>query len=170
MPVHGNAGAAGDAAANVTFTATSVWLAPGGEAPGDAARRALTAWARAHDVTLAEPTAGEPRALAVDLAVADSVELELERAREAVAAQDADTAERALSRAEGELRAHPELPQAAWLLAEVERGWAVRHTRVAPVDAERAERAWQRAAGLDGGRVAGVGEPQVPLVDGRAPP
>jgi hypothetical protein len=134
-----------------------VWLAP--EAPGAEAQRALDAWAIARGVRLvtpAEPTTAE---LTLDLAAADRVEQEIEHAREAIAAQDADAADRALARAERELFAHPELPQAAWLLAEVERAWAVRFARVAPIDAERAERAWARAAALDGGRASGVGEP-----------
>jgi hypothetical protein len=57
------------------------------------------------------------------------------------------------------LRAHPELPQASWLLAEVMRGWAVRWARLRPQDNVRAAEAWRRGAGLDGGRAAGVGEP-----------
>ena len=141
---------------------TLVWLASAGETrdtPSAESRRALDQWARAHEVTLAMPAADDSRVIGVDLAVSDRVEQELERAREAVGAQDADAAERALARAESDLYAHPELPHAAWLLAEVERGWAVRYTRLAPTDEARAERAWLRAAGLDGGRAAGIGEP-----------
>ena len=150
-------------------SATLVWFASPGEtreAPPAESRRALDQWARAHEVTLAMPAAEDSRVIGVDLAVSDRVEQELERAREAVAAQDADAAERALARAESDLYAHPELPHAAWLLAEVERGWAVRYTRLAPMDEARAERAWLRAAGLDGGRAAGIGEPQVPGAGG----
>jgi hypothetical protein len=156
-------------------SATLVWLAPEGENASGAsdartsrqeAARALERWARAHDVTLAPPSADDVRALVVDLAVSDRVEQEIERARDAIAAQDADAAERALARAEAEIHAHPELPHAAWLLAEIERGWAARFTRLAPVDIERAERAWLRAAGLDGGRVSGIGEPHVALARG----
>jgi hypothetical protein len=61
-----------------------------------------------------------------------------------------------LARAEATLREHPELPQAAWLRAEVARAWSVRWLRAG--DEERAKRAWQRAAALDGGRAAGLGE------------
>ena len=75
----------------------------------------------------------------VDLTIADRVEKELDRAREAIAALDADVAERALARAETLLREHPELPQAAWLRAEVHRSWAARWTRVEPRDDQRAQ-------------------------------
>jgi hypothetical protein len=108
-------------------------------------------------VAATEGTAG--RGLRVDLTIADRVEKELGRAREAVAAADADAAERALARAETLLRDHPELPQAAWLRAEVHRSWAARWTRIEPRDEQRALTAWQDAEALDGGRAAGIGEP-----------
>src|SRR5258708_2982295 len=64
------------------------------------------------------------------------------------------------------LRAHRELPQAGWLMAEVERARAVRWLRVRPVDADAAARAWRRADALDGGRQPSVAEQGL---DGRAP-
>jgi len=108
---------------------------------------------------LVAPSAGGLRALAVDASVATRVEESLHAARDLVTQHDADGAERALARAEGLLRAHPELPQGAWLLAEVHRGWATRFGRLDPVDSARAAREWRAAAALDGGRAAGVGEP-----------
>jgi hypothetical protein len=135
-----------------------VWLAS--EAPAAHAQRALDTWASARGVRLVSPRASSSNEIAIDFTIADRVEEELERAREAIAAQDADAADAALMRAEKELLAHPELPQAAWLLAEVERGRAARFSRIAPIDAERAERSWARAAALDGGRVSGIGEPR----------
>src|SRR5262249_20105985 len=99
----------------------------------------------------------------VDRTVADKVEAELDRARDAIAAQETDTAERALARAEELLFAHPELPQGAWLMAEVHRAWSTRYSRLEPRDRTRADAAWQRAAALDGGRIAGVGESAAPL-------
>src|SRR5215472_14152928 len=136
---------------------TLVWLER--EPPSVEARSALEEWARARGVQLEAPRDVPPPELPVDLTVADKVEDDLEHAHNALAALDADGAERALAHAEGSLLEHPELPQAAWLLAEVSRAWAVRWTRVAPVDAERAARAWRQAAALDGGRASGVGEP-----------
>jgi hypothetical protein len=136
--------------------ATLVWLA---SEPADAEQsRALSSWSRAHGVTLEPPRPSGAPALEVDPQVGDGVETWLERARDAIGAHDAEQAEAALAAAESTLRAHAELPQAAWLMAEVERTRALRWRRVPPVDAETAERAWMRAEALDGGRVAGVGE------------
>lgn len=136
------------------------WLAPAGAQD----RAALAEWAMAHGVRLVQPDAEHAAELHVDLETADRVENELDRAREAMSAHEADGAERALARAEASLRASPELPQAAWLMAEVERAWAARWLRLEPRDPERAARAWQRAAGLDGGRVAGIGEHDAAIV------
>ena len=136
--------------------ATVVWVAP--QAPDDAQQRALAAWARAHDARLAAPRDESPPVLAVDLRIADEVEQQLDRARDAIAARDGDAVDAALAAAESRLRAHPELPQASWLMAEVERSRSTRFRRLPPVDAEAADRAWMRAEALDGGRVAGAGE------------
>lgn len=139
-----------------------VWLSQDAAPQGDAAR-ALAEWARARGITLSSvEDAGAGAGIAVDLSVGERVEKELERARDAVAALDADAADRALARAEAMLRGHPELPQAAWLRAEVERAWAARLSRIEPRDEARAAEAWRVAWALDGGRVAGVGETEVP--------
>ncbi|HEY2510917.1 MAG TPA: hypothetical protein VGI39_08680 [Polyangiaceae bacterium] len=139
-----------------------VWLAepPGARTPTEEARGALEAWARARGVRLVEPgPKGEepPRAggagTGEDLA---GVEDELRRAREALAALDYEAAERDLARAETRVRDNPGWPQAAWLAAEVQRGWSARWLRQG--DEARAERAWRRAEALDGGREAGLGE------------
>jgi hypothetical protein len=102
---------------------------------------------------------GTINSVATDLAAGDRVEQELDRAREATAGLDGDATERALSRAAADVVAHPELPQAAWLMAEIDRAWAVRYARMAPIDAAHSERMWREAAGLDGGRASGIGEP-----------
>jgi len=136
--------------------ATFVWISP--EPPGAAELRALSSWARTRGVTVAPPAEKHPAALAVDLAEADSIEELLDRARDAIAARDGDGVERATAAAEALLRAHPELPQSAWLMAEIERARATRWQRVPPEDAEASERAWLRAEALDGGRVAGIRE------------
>jgi hypothetical protein len=90
------------------------------------------------------------------------VEELLERAREAVTAQDAKGADSAVAEADALLHAHAALPQAAWLLAEVERTRASRYRRLLPPDARRGAEAWARAAALDGGRAAGLGEDAPP--------
>jgi hypothetical protein len=142
--------------ASATPHATSIaWIAPARDAED---RRALEEWARARGVRLVAPVEGHAPELPVDVSVGGRVEDELERAREAIAAQETDAAERALARAEEALRAHPELPHAAWLMAEVHRGWSARWHRLEPRDSARGDAAWQRADALDGGRVAGIGE------------
>ncbi len=118
----------------------------------------LQTWAQVRGLRLVQPREGGSRAIEVDASIAQRVEEALHAARELLTQHDADGAERALARAEALLRAHPELPQGAWLLAEVERGWAARFARLDPPDAERAARHWRAAAALDGGRAAGVGE------------
>jgi hypothetical protein len=136
--------------------ATIVWVSP--EPPSAAESQAVSGWARAHGVRLAPPANPHPATLTVDLGVADVVEDLLDRARDAIAARDGEGVERATSTADALLRAHPELPQAAWLMAEVERTRATRWRRVPPEDVEAADRAWGRAAALDTGRVPGIGE------------
>jgi hypothetical protein len=130
------------------------------DAPSDDARRALDAWARARGLALSTPASGAPGGITTDLAVADRVEQELDRAREATAGLDGDATDRALSRAAADVVAHPELPQSAWLMAEIDRAWSVRYARIAPVDTLRAERMWHEAEGLDGGRASGIGDPR----------
>ncbi len=141
---------------------TVVWLAPEtGER--ESAARALAEWGRARGLRIVEASEGAHSGPAkIDFTIADRVEKELDRAREATAALDADAAERALARAETLLRDHPELPQAAWLRAEVHRSWASRWSRVEPRDEQRARDAWQEAEALDGGRAAGIGETPFP--------
>jgi hypothetical protein len=141
--------------------ATLVWLATPTSAPTapDAAdHRAIAAWARAHGVVLDAPAEARPAALSVDPSTADRVEDLLDRTRDAIAAGDANASEAALDHAEALLRAHPELPQAAWLMAEVERARSVRWRHLSPADPSAADRAWSWADALDHGRVAAVGE------------
>lgn len=155
---------------------TVVWIAPDGPehgsgagaqaGPGDGredAARALAEWGRARGLRILAATQSSGGGMArIDFTIADRIEKELDRAREATAALDADAAERALARAETLLREHPELPQAAWLRAEVHRSWATRWSRVEPRDDQRAQAASEEAEALDGGRAAGVGEVAFP--------
>jgi hypothetical protein len=137
-----------------------VWLGPH---PADLAQSsALAGWARAHGVTLVVPADERPPSIAMEARAAadtsEDIERRLDRVRDAVAGHDGEGADRELAAAESALRAHPELPQASWLMAEVERARSSRFRRVPPIDEEAAERSWLRAEALDGGRVAGVGE------------
>jgi hypothetical protein len=135
---------------------TLVWIAP---APPDAAQqRAVAVWARARGLELAPPRDERPPAIPLGLSAADAIEDLLDRARDATAARDAAAVDRATAAAESLLRAHPELPQAAWLMAEVERARSTRWRRIDPSDPVAAERDAQRADALDGGRVPGLGE------------
>jgi hypothetical protein len=135
---------------------TLVWIAP---SPPDADQgQALTSWERAHGVRIVEPRDEAIAGLAVDPRIADDVERLLDRARDAMASRDGEGVDRALAAAESTLAAHPEVPQAAWQMAEVLRARSVRLRRIAPVDEAKASEAWTRAEALDGGRVAGVGE------------
>lgn len=137
-----------------------VWIDEA-EAHEDAGR-ALAEWARARGVRLEVVEDRTPRRFEDPTVAGEGIERELERARLAIGVADADATERALARAEAILRAHPELPQAAWLRAEVERAWSARWLRLAPRDEARARIAWENAQALDGGRVAGVGETSFP--------
>jgi hypothetical protein len=147
---------------------TVVWIeesvGPGAAAsgaPSEEARRALAEWAKARGVTLEAPSESDEGGVAVDLRAADRVERALARARDALVAVDLEKAEAALGEAGQVLRDHPELPQAAWLRAEVERAWASRWLRDPRPTKEtqgHAAAAWRRAAALDGGRAAGLGE------------
>ncbi len=137
--------------------ATLVWMAPA--PPDDAQARALTSYARAHGLSLSAPTDQVPTPLGVDPRLAEDVERLLERARDAMAARDDEAFDRLLGAAESTLEAHPELAQAAWLRAELERTRATHFDRMVPADPARAAAAWAVAAALDGGRVPGVGEP-----------
>ena len=119
----------------------------------------LQAWAATRGLRLVFPREGGSYAISVDPSLSKAVEDSLHQARELLAQHDADGTERALAHADGLVRAHPELPQAAWLLAEIERGWAARFAQLEPIDALRAQRHWRAAASLDGGRVGGIGEP-----------
>jgi hypothetical protein len=136
--------------------ATVVWLAS--EPPNADQSRALKSWSQARGIQLSPPGPAIAPALPTDPSTAEVVESMLERARDSIAGRDGEDAERALTSAESVLRAHPELPQAAWLMAEVERAKAARWRRLTPADAEAAAGAWLRAEALDGGRVPGVGE------------
>ncbi len=141
---------------SVAAPTTLVWIDPAPPDRGQAS--ALASWAQERGILLMDPSRRAPRALPIDDAVAGEIEDLLKAARDAIVAREPDAADRALEAAEDRLRVHAELPQAAWLMAELERVRSTRWRRVAPIDTEAAARAWARAEAIDGGRVAGVGE------------
>jgi hypothetical protein len=138
--------------------ATLVWIAP--DAPDASQDRAISSLAVARDLRLVLPPddGPPPMASAAGQSVAGEVETLMDRAHDDIVARDADGVDRALAAAESTLRAHAELPQAAWLMAEVERCRAARWSRLPYGDAEAADRSWKRADALDGGRVPGLVE------------
>jgi hypothetical protein len=140
----------------VDAPATLVWIAP--EPPDGEQRRAIAGWAASRGVTLVGPAAWRPETLPVDPHIAGDLEDQLDRARDALAGTDGTAVDTELAKAEATLQAHPELPQAAWLMAELDRIRAVRLRQMAPIDPEGAARAWKRAAAIDGGRQAGMAE------------
>jgi hypothetical protein len=150
-------GGAADAA--VTNDATVVWIAPAPPHVGE--ERAIAAWAQAKRLRLSPPADATYPALPSDPRIAGTaaaIDEQLARARDAITARDGAAADSATAMAEETVLRRPELPNAAWLLAEVLRTKATRLRRVAPADPGQADRLWQRADALDGGRVPGVGE------------
>jgi hypothetical protein len=138
---------------------TIVWL--GEQAADSQASATLAAWARSRGLVLAPPAESVPRAIAVDLGISATIEDLLDSARDALTARSGADVDRALGAAESLLKAHPELPNAAWLMAEVERARSVRSRLIAPTDDQAANGAWSRASALDSGRIAGPGEQAV---------
>ncbi len=135
---------------------TSVWI---DDSPSPDAERALFEWARARGLELAKASGASSRPEVVaDQEDANRVEADLTLASQALVQEDTDAAERALARAEARVIGHPELPQAAWLRAEVERGWSARFSHLSPKNEERARAAWQRADALAGPRVPALTE------------
>ena len=148
----------GRAALRACSAEPSVWLGlavPRSPATRRARARGVGGRAR-REARGAGATADAP-ATPIDWTAAETVEGEIARARDALAGLDFDAAERALARAEAALRDAP--GAAAGGVAS--RGGAagvVGRGGCATADEARAKRAWQRAAGLDGGREPGLGE------------
>lgn len=139
---------------------TVVWADSGPSS--ESAESALTRWARTRGVRLVAPSAssglraGGP--LAIDLSESARVESLLARARIALLRADAESVDSELALASTVLRAHPEWPHAAWLRAEIDRTWAARYVRLVPANPARATSLLAEADGLDGGRVAALGD------------
>jgi hypothetical protein len=134
-----------------------LWL---GSAQASPAQRAqLASWA-AERGARAE-LASAPNEIPYDSRVVEQIEAAIENARAA-----AESASDELARAEQLLLAHPELPQAAWLLAE-------RHALAAQAQAHggpRPETGLARARALEGVRAAAAGAPETSPGEPGAPP
>lgn len=152
----------------MTVAVPVVWLDTAKTAPSENVA-AVDAWARSRGLRLTGFASDDRLALPYPDAAVARVEAELDRAREAIAALDGPTADAALGRAEGELFAHPEVPQSAWLLAEILRARAARSKTIAPESPAAAAAALAEAKRLDGGRMAGLAEPPDPEGDDTTP-
>ena len=135
-------------------TLTLVWL--GAQTPDATASATLEQWAREHDAKLESP---RPSAVDDDQAsasLAESCETWLEQARDHLQAGDDATASGLLARLEQNLRQHPELLQASWLMAERYRLQARIARGASPEEASRYERL---AEVTEGPRAHAFGEP-----------
>ena len=137
---------------------TTVWVAE--DPRSDVAKKALDEWVRGRGarITRAQPN----RTVTVDRSISVQIESELAKAKDAILAGETERAEARLAAVSTLVRLHPELTEAAWLRAEVDRAWATRFVRLEPKDPARALSWLLEAEGLDGGRRAGLGEPEAP--------
>jgi hypothetical protein len=133
---------------------TLVWLS---SASPSAYQPDLHSWSRAHQVVL-RPAVTAPTP-AYDPTVAEAVEVEFDRTRTALAMHQADAA--ALANVCQQIVQHPELPQAAWLLAECHRLSAQMSAQ--GVDALTAAQRQQAANALEGARAAAYSAEPVAL-------
>jgi hypothetical protein len=97
-------------------TLTLVWL--GAQKPEGRAQAALTAWAESKGAVLEEPRSTPPEDVEKAAALAAECDRAIDQARDQLNSADADAARQTLRQLEQTLRDHPELLQAAWLMAE----------------------------------------------------
>ncbi|HEX4335121.1 MAG TPA: hypothetical protein VH062_04360 [Polyangiaceae bacterium] len=110
----------------------------------------LDGWARSRERQVAAPrTESELPAARHDDTAAERVEALLAEARTETYSSDASAVESALDSAEARLLEHPELPESAWLMAEIVRQRAI---IVAPRDPQAAALDERRAVELGGPR------------------
>ena len=132
-------------------TAVLVWLSAASSLPTFHADLAAFAQSRLLRFEAPRENAAAFRASAYAPDVVAQVESSLEEARNATASLEQSQALAALERADHLLRDHPELPQSAWLMAEIlELSADVENTAPGGADAATALR--QRAAALEGPR------------------
>jgi hypothetical protein len=129
-----------------------VWLGP--FAAQSAYQADLDSWANARWARL-EPPRSEARAReSYSDELVQSVEAELEQARVAAGSLDLPSMHKLLSNIDKTLRKHPELPQAAWLLAE---RYQIEANAIADANPLEAQKLDARARGLEGNRVPAFG-------------
>jgi len=134
-------------------TLTLVWL--GARQPDPAASATLAAWAEANAVRLEGPRHEMPAETAREASIAGRCETLLDQARDQLQAGDEASAGALLAELDQTLRAHPELLQAGWLMAERYRAEARLLRSTSPDGAM----AWgQRADIIEGTRAAAFGE------------
>jgi hypothetical protein len=129
-----------------------LWL--GSTAPQPHQRTDIAAWAKARGFSPVAPAAPPPASY--DAMLIAQVEALLEEARSAPPAPASASGASAFERAEALLAAHPELPQAAWLLAE---RYALEAHALGndPAAGERRESLLARARALEGERAIPAG-------------
>lgn len=128
-----------------------VWLSSNANLQGQRAN--LDAWAQQQHVQLVAPRRSS--APEYDPAVAEAIELQLEAVGTALALGQ-DEWQAIVDQAQAEILAHPELPQAAWLLAESYRLRAVGLARGG--SAVEAAQARAAAVALEGDSAAAFGQ------------
>lgn len=146
-----------------------IWLGAAGSLK--AHRAELDAFAHARHVRLELPRSAPPRAKYPedDPGFALEIETRLEQARHAAGASEDALARQSLGEVEETLRAHPELPQAAWLMAE---RFSI-EAQLLERDGESSARAAllrRAAAGLEGPRARVFKPPQPPDKPGSPAP
>jgi len=141
-----------------TTEITVVWHA---EAT-DVALRALTRFASARGLAQRTPGAAQgTTALPLDTSPGDSVDRSITAAQNALVGSDAGLAVAQLAAAETLLLAHPELPHAAWLWAELKRAWALHYEQLSPPRTDLAAQARREAIALAGPRARGATEAEL---------
>ncbi|MBK7581476.1 MAG: hypothetical protein IPI67_14860 [Myxococcales bacterium] len=115
----------------------------------------LDSWARARLTSLSAPAPDREEGARYDDSVASKLEELLDQARLAAASLDDAAARERLAEVDRTLRAHPELPQSAWLMAEALNVQGQVAARTDPT----AEQAFvSRATALEGPRAPAFGE------------
>jgi hypothetical protein len=139
-------------------TLTLVWL--GAQKPEGRAQTALETWAESKGVKLEAPRPTPPEDFDKSIALATQCDQALDQARDQMNSADTDAARQTLRQLEQTLRDHPELLQAAWLMAERYRLEALIAARdpSKPGGASEEAAAWDRRADiLEGARAAAFG-------------
>ncbi len=140
-----------------------VWLGP--LAAQAALQPDLDSWAHARLARLSAPVSNSSPAARYDDALVDQVETELEQARVAAGSLDLASMRQRLRSVERALHGHPELPQAAWLMAE---RLSIEARAIESDNPEETRRLEARARTLEGKRAAAFGateSPSTPATD-----